>query len=117
MTVDEKIWKLARLLHDKTAAGMIKWEQTPEKNSFQTSFPKHTVQISDDSGNWGVRYTIAIFNEEGSIVEQASDQTISTTVREATPYPRLLMEELYTMARRSAVGADAALDELIAELS
>jgi hypothetical protein len=129
MTVDEKVWKLAQLLHNKTASGKIKWEQSPVKNCFVTAFPNYSVQISE---GWGLQapqpsplilsavpkhYTISIFNEDGGLVEQAGDPTIKATVKGANPDPNTLMAELYCMARRSAAGAEAALDELIAELS
>jgi hypothetical protein len=136
MTVDEKVWKLAQLLHNKTASGKIKWDQSPSKNSFLTAFPNYSVQISEGWGLQGAQlsplvagdktltyhypapklYTISIFNEDGGLVEQAGDSTIKATVKGADPDPSTLMAELYSMARRSAAGADAALDELIAEL-
>jgi len=129
MTVDEKVWKLAQLLHDKTGSGKIKWDRSPSKNSFLTAFPNYSVQISEGWGIQGVQlsplvasavpkhYSISIFNEDGGLVEQAGDPTIKANVNGASPDPNALMAELYSMARRSAVGADAALDELIAELS
>jgi hypothetical protein len=113
MTVDEKVWELAQLLHSKTTAGEIKWEHTAEKNTFLTAFPRHSIRIGHDAGSDS--YTISIFNEYGALVEQADDRSIMRLT--GTRRPNTLMSELFTTARRSALGADSALDELIAELS
>lgn len=117
MTVEEKMWKMVQLLHDKTSKGEIKWEQIAGKASYQTPFPKYTVRISEirsDEPEESPDYVVSIFNEEGTLVERASDVTIRDKVQDTQPF--LLMKELYTLARRKALGVDDALDDLLADL-
>jgi hypothetical protein len=115
MTVDEKLWKLASLLYQRTSSGQIKWEQTARKNSFLTAFPNHSVQIGYEEGGAMTPplYRLSVFNEDGALVEDTTDLGIGATA-ERGAYP---LSEIYALARRSAIGADAVLDELIAELS
>ena len=89
--------KLATLLVEliqKTNNGSLRWEATAAEGVYQVSFPRFTVQISERGND----FVLTILNSEGTLLEEAADQ-------------------LYVNARRQALGVDAALDELLNELS
>jgi hypothetical protein len=116
MRTEEKLLKLFQRLHAKTKAGEIKWEQTSRSDVFQTAFPNYVVKLSarpSDSGE-AFDYFVSIVNENGVVLETASDIDISKAFPAVEAYKT--MRELYDMARREALGVNAALDSLLGEL-
>jgi hypothetical protein len=104
--------KMARLLLElvqKTRAGNLNWETTAAEGVYQVWFRRFTVQISQS----GTDYLLAIRNSEGMLIEEASNPQLSSNIPDAFSE----MGELLTNARRQALGVDAALDELLNELS
>jgi hypothetical protein len=116
MSTEEKILKLVQRLHAKTGAGEIAWEKTAGKDVYLTAFPNYTVKVytvSDIDSDDQV-YFVSIVNETGTVIERASD----VDVKKAFPQAKAtqLIREIYTMARRQALGVDSALDSLLVEL-
>ncbi len=119
MSTEEKILKLVQGLLAKTKSGDVIWERTSSPNVFQAAFPRYTVKISergDGSEPLLVNYVVSILDESGTVIERASylDDL-------AKKFPQMnnsgLMKELYSVARRQALGVDSALDTLLSELS
>jgi len=117
MTVEERLWQLVLRLKQKTAEGSVSWEATPNKSTFQTSFPKYSVRLAELPGEPENDYDIRIYDEGGRLLESASDVAISKSIETLTGQESFkAMKELYTMARRQALGVEEALDELLASL-
>jgi hypothetical protein len=120
MTVEEKLWELVQRLLKKTDANSVSWETTPNKNTFQTAFPRFTVRISEKCPEVGdPDYYIAIYDERGRVIEQASDVDLRRSLfphQEGTGDVFKTMRELYGKARRIALGVDTALDDLLGSL-
>ena len=57
---------------------------------------------------------VSILNESGNVIECATDVDISKAFPQAKALQ--LTEELYTTARRQALGVDGALDSLLADI-
>jgi hypothetical protein len=114
MKTEEKLLKLVQRLLDKTKAGETKWEETVWPDSFQTSFPNNVVRISKNENGAVTDYVISVLNEVGTAIESADDAELSKAFPRAEVYR--IMSELYGIARRRALGVDAALDSLLSEL-
>jgi hypothetical protein len=109
---DDKIVRLVHLLLERTKAGDIRWEETSSANTFQCSLPNYSVVISQrplviSSGTVSLpTHALTLCNEEGKIIEELSDAV-----------PSLLggveLRELFEASRRSAMGVEKALDEIL----
>ena len=96
-------------LIQKTNNGSLRWEATAAEGVYQVSFPRFTVQISERGND----FVLTILNSEGTLLEEAADPEFQGKIE--NPFSR--MQQLYVNARRQALGVDAALDELLNELS
>ena len=115
LTTEARMLKLVQRLHAKTQAGELQWEKTATANVFQAAFPSYVVRLSVQTGvGGGTDYYVSIRDDAGNLIEQASDVTINSVMRGSKVFE--LMSELYSMARRKAMGVDKALDSLLTEL-
>ena len=104
----EKLGFLLEQLRRQTQANRLKWEPSVRPNVFQTAFPHYTIQI-ECRGLESVVYLLRILNEEGIPVEELNEFQLQ-------PYhadPSALLGELFAAARRQALGANRAIDELV----
>jgi hypothetical protein len=104
-------------LFKKTAAGQLEWKPSVGDDQFQVSFRNYTVRIELMAGRQGPDYVIQVINENGNIADSFSDNDIKN--EEGAPLGQSwfgIMRELHLMARRSALGADKALDALLKEI-
>lgn len=94
------------------------WEATSAKNTFQTSLPKYTVRISEEPNRDtdGMDYVISIHDSNGSSIERVSDVDLSNVAAAQGGSAFSAMRGLYKEARRTALGVDKAVDEIIAAL-
>jgi hypothetical protein len=94
--------EIATLLLDNTKTGAIRWEKTPVKGEFQAPFSRYAIKIRGNSD----APSLYLYDQDGDIVE---DYSAMAAVNEG----RLnILRELYELARRRALGADEALDEI-----
>jgi hypothetical protein len=105
----DRIAKLVERLHEKTKARAIAWGETPNE-SFQASFAHYTVELSRE----GADVFLGIYNEEGRILESVSDEMIKT--QPGLARQGIMLYDLYAMARRTALGSDEAIEDLISSL-
>jgi len=89
-------------------------EQTGRSDVFQTALPSYVLRLATAQGRGGEDYIVSIVDAFGTVLESASDVDVKKAFPAVQAYA--LMKELYEMARRSALGVDAALDSLLAEL-
>ena len=105
-----KIATLINLLVVRSQAGKLLWEKTIDEGVFQTTLGGYTVRLSPRHrrGVFGdERYVlIEINNAEGELIEEVSDTDVNSND----------LWSLYEIARRQAMGVDAALDTIISEL-
>ncbi len=102
----DKLIQIAELVYQKTANGEINWEKTPDDNTFQTSFPRYSVLVQDANDT----IVFKICNEEGQVIERLSEGQASNA-----GFANL--RDLYVTARRTAMGVDEALDEILQTLA
>ncbi|BBP57789.1 hypothetical protein [Pseudomonas sp. St316] len=105
-----KIAKLIDVLLKQTENGSLQWAQTETSDMFQASFPRYSVRLYIQADNpIEVDYVLQILNELGEIVEEVSDPDLNDVM--ASPYQ--VMRRLHDAARRSAMGVESALDEIL----
>lgn len=103
---EPRLAELEKLLLEKTKAGEVQWEKTVTKTVFQAAFAKYTILLS---GSGDSPY-LSLLDEDGDIIETLSP--LSAVNLGALNE----LKELYEMARRRALGADQALDEVLSIL-
>ncbi|RLU07405.1 hypothetical protein CS078_10325 [Pseudomonas prosekii] len=105
----EKIARIVMGVIRRTGDGKIDWETTERTGVFQASFPNYSIRLSTIEGDLGVDYWFAIINNEGATIERVSDVDLSSNIEAAFEE----MGNLYSAARRIALGVEKALDELL----
>ena len=105
----ERIGTLIERLLERTKTKALKWEQNPSKN-FEASFPNYTVELAACDQI----ICLQIYNDEGEVLESTTTAQLNGT---ADLYKHAnQLENLYEMARRTALGSDQAVESLIAAL-
>ena len=117
----KKLANLASSLHRRTVAGTIDWEEMALDGVYQASLANYSVRISlvDSQGDEGVDVKISIINEEGSEVESFSDVDLKPEWFDGlsiTGHPYDIMYNIYQTARRTALGSETAINDILEEL-
>lgn len=109
-----KIARLVNVLKSQTESGSLSWSQTEKPDMFQASFPNYSVRIFVKASNPIEQdYILQIINQLGEIVEEVSDPDLNGFME--TPYK--VMRDLHDSARRSAMGVENALDDILSWLT
>jgi len=103
---EPKLIEIARLLLENTATGGVRWEKTATKGEFQTSFADYAIMIRGPSSE----PSLYLSDEDGDIVEELTSYDVYKLEAEN------LLGPLYEAARRRALGADEALDQILSIL-
>ena len=102
---DEKLASLVDILLEKTREGKVSWEATVRENTFIAAFGRYGVAISSERFGF-----VLMFSDE-------SGNEIETKIENAVNSPdNGNLEELFTLAQRSAYNAEESLDNLLREL-
>ncbi|WP_339541428.1 hypothetical protein [Pseudomonas sp. RA_5y_Pfl1_P24] len=105
-----KIAKLVDVLLSQTESGVLRWAATEKSDMFQASFPRYSVRLYPHERNpIEVDYILQILNELGDIVEEVSDPDLRSVMER----PFDVMRRLHDAARRSAMGVETALDDIL----
>ena len=118
----QKLAVLTYNLHIRTEDGTINWEETAIDGVYQASLANYTVTISLQESRTaeGNDVKISIINNEGSEVESFLDIDLEEgwfqqiDVYEA---PYNIMNNIYEVARRTALGSEKAINDILSELS
>jgi hypothetical protein len=108
-TASEKYRELIDRLSNKTEADELKWRETANPNMFQVSFPNYSITISKEKDPLEIfEYIIivGIVNSEGKGVDLFTQHDIGSNYAGQ-------LSNLYQKARRQALGAEKALDEIL----
>lgn len=113
---------LLEKLYDKTISGERRWTETFEPDVFQLSFPNYTVQIKSgmvvESRRDRHVEKLEILNEDGETIESFDADDIRQSDLDGNKTIELCKKfyDLYREARRQALGADEALEEILDNL-
>jgi hypothetical protein len=104
--------RLVNLLLTKTQAGEVDWKVSPLNEAFQLSFRNKSVRIrkaESEVAPDAFDYTLEILNFNGQLVEAFSDDDLGGDYYNP-------MRSLHEMARRTALGTEKLLTEILDEL-
>ena len=112
----DKQRRLVERLLERTRAGELVWQESIRPDVFQAAFQNSSVQIkSVDDGRF-TEVHVSIVDAIGRIVDDfGRDGLDRDSPRQPGSWSRAL-EELYALARRSALRADDAIDSILAEI-
>jgi hypothetical protein len=117
----DKQRKLVELLFKRTTDGMLEWSEALPKDTFQVSMSDKSIRIRateslthEDAND----YEISLLNSEGKVVDTFTDNELAAEQSEPSAKGRTyrLFRELYDMARRTALGSEKILNEILSEL-
>lgn len=111
----EKLTRLITLISEKTGSDELKWEESAQEDTFQVAFPNYVVQITmtpETLDNYAT-YSLRILNDRNIVIEEVTPADLGRNF----PDQKELLRELYTAARRQALGVEHALDTLLESLS
>ena len=104
---------LVRKLAKKQEEGRLDWKETETDGQFQVSFSDYGLRIFQRSGRGGsTDIIIAIYDAEGSVIDEFSDEDIKAEMENSYQ----VMSSLFGAARRSALGVEKALQNILNEL-
>jgi hypothetical protein len=110
----DKLTRLLLELAKRTRNGSFSWEPTAAEGVYQASFSRYTVQLSVQRTPVGSEdYVLTILNSDGMVIERAADTDFANRLNDALP----VMSEMYSAARRQALGVDRAIEDILGELS
>ncbi len=117
----EKQGRLVKALLKRTRAGEVDWKPTVNENGFQVSFKDNSVLIErvERPREEVVDYRISLINSEGAVVEQFTDVELNEDLGSETSSGSSWfksMNDLYELARRTALGSDKILNEILGEI-
>lgn len=107
---NEKIAKIIIALDEKTDLSQVVWGES-SISGYEAYFPRYTARIREqqeyerDSFNM----VLEIINDSGEVIESLTDDDLSDYL--VTPFT--IMHNLFQKARRSAMGVDEAVDEIL----
>ena len=111
---DKKLVSLIKRLKEKTLKGSISWEKTVEEGVFQASFPDYAITIGSERREDTWNYVFRIYNDKGELVEVIAETDFSSDDFGVRPYD--FIDEIYVVARRTAMEVDQAIDSILSAL-
>lgn len=99
-------------LLERTRQDKISWQSTADDSAFLAVVGKGSVMIIEDQLYENI-FVLRILNSEGREIESMAggSRSAQTNLEEGVQ-----LRELYSMARRIALGVDSQLDDLLKEL-
>jgi len=121
MAAYKKLAELAYKLHQMTIKGKVAWQETVAAGVYQASFSNYSLQISLESseslqGAKDIR--ISVFGDDGNEIESFIDEDINQWISDFGDFRSgyHMMHETYEIARRSALGTEQAIDQILLDL-
>lgn len=113
-----KYVQLVDALLAKTKAGKVPWEiESNSGISVESTSTIIRLSVTTDE-NYENVYSLDIYASNGTHVDGFTDNTLSALPlddSEASFYSR--MDEIYSLGRRQAIGADKAIDDFLKDLA
>jgi hypothetical protein len=113
----DKLIALTKRLLQSTRMQKLEWRMTASQDRFTVAFSDRAVAISeemphDEDPRHGMDYFLTITNADGDVIERVSDNELRAEWSDVYS----VMRELFEAARRSAMGADKAVDDILGEI-
>lgn len=116
--------KIVLGLVKSTASKAIEWKESPREGAFQVSFKDYSVRLSvrPNRGTVQPDYVAEIISSDGDIIDVFTDVDLAgaNDVKDDLEFQNVqwfaTMRDLYSAARRQALGVDKALDAILNDL-
>jgi hypothetical protein len=115
MTNAEKNKRLVQRLYEKTRAGTLEWQETPD-NGFQVSLANNSIKIrtvTKRGSNETLLY-VYLINAAGEVADSFHDEELDADEPDTRWFRKL--REILQLAQRQARGADKVLNDILSEL-
>ena len=107
--MEDKLANLIEKLHMKTNNNEINWSETGTGNVFEVSFTNYSIRIFKEyTFESEVSYTMRLTDSQGETIDEIDSNS--------SPIFETEMRDLFANARRKAMGADQAIDDILAEI-
>jgi hypothetical protein len=110
---------LVQLLLRRTTQGKLDWREAIKSDAFQVAFTDKVVRIRevpprepDDVPD----YLIQLVNSDGRVVDEFNQVMLGNAGNAGIGFWWEKMHDLYDMARRTALGSEKILNEVLSEL-
>lgn len=113
---EQKMHVLINTLVEKTNRGELSWDTTDLDDVFQLTFSNNTIRLSlgrSPSNLSEEAYFINIYDSNGKLIDSINDEDLGDLFSNAF----IQLRGLYQNARRTALGVDKAIDDILDELS
>jgi hypothetical protein len=117
--ISPQMIQLIQRLHDRTAAEGLPWQEAEADGVYQITFPTYSVSLSKRRSvhpEAEKDYWVSIYNANGKLIDEISDLEFPADFAIDGKPPYLYMEELYEMARRTALGVEGVISQILAHL-
>lgn len=108
IVADQRMYSLLTRLIARTEAGSVQWERGGREESYIYSLPDASVVIETKDRDDSHPYRFRVVNDMGDTVDEITVSPFEASSSEA--------EELYRLAKRSALRVDETLDALLSRL-
>lgn len=105
----DKRWLLIDVLINNTRRSKLAWEQGPTSNMYYTTIDGIGISLNYKNND----YILALYNQNGEIVETVSDVNFSESGF-SDAYEK--MQAAYDLAKATATGSEKIVDELLKKL-
>jgi hypothetical protein len=119
---DERITELVKTIYAGTEQGKIKWEQSADDDTFLVPFSGYSLRMTreifysvPEEDSEQIDYRLEIFDDTSTLLEVIRSSDIKTWRRRKSSY--IILSELWSMARRHALGVNEAIDTILDALS
>lgn len=112
----EKYGNLVERLLRKTRDGSLEWKTSVQEGRYQISFKDNAVRIRAREDEENPMVFLELINDEGVVAETINDEELDSSIPRDKHFWYKEMATLYGLARRSALGSDKILDEILNDL-
>lgn len=120
MSATEGQKRLATLLINKSQAGELDWQPSVVEGAYQVSIKTNTIRLAEvpsrDPDVESPDYVISLINREGREIDTFTDGDLNAAevLGQKTWFRKL--RDLYVAARRSALGSEKFLSDILRDL-
>lgn len=107
-----KLFEICNALLTGTREGRLVWQETEDPDAFEINFPDYSIRVAlrKNRARLGLTpYVLQVYNDQGRLIETAAGDGMAAMSH--------VLEELYELVKRQALGIDKALDDLLSRLS
>lgn len=113
----EKHGKLIELLLKKTLDGTLDWKTSVLEGRYQISFRDNSVRLHTEEGEFDSPIVyLELINDEGVVAETVNDEELDQGLPRGDHFWYRQLATLFELSRRSALGSDKILDQILADL-